>query len=121
MSACGIGILRTYFRLGADHIEIGRAFGATRFPISELGGYGILILTVNLVPSIYIRLYRFGPVELAKLLVSGRDLSEVEAWFALRLPVVVDEGSIVRPNPRYRDAEGLERERLHAGARVRSG
>ena len=109
--ACGVGILRSCFMLGEDYVSIVKPFSSTRLPIMELGGYGALILTVNFVPSTYIRLYRFGPRELAKILVSSRDWREVNAWFGARLPVVIDEGSMLYPKPRYRDADGIERER----------
>ena len=100
----GAGVLRSYFVLGADYIEVVRPFGTKRFAVSELAGYGTLILVVSLVPMFHIRLYRAGPREIGKIPVSFSDRAEVEGWFAQRLPPVDDPGSIVRPKPRFRDA-----------------
>jgi len=100
----GAGVLHTGFVLGPDYIEVRRPYGTRRFAVSELAGYGTLIIVVNLVPMFHVRLYRAGPVEIGKIQVSFADRAEVERWFAQRLPVVDDPGSIVRPKPRFRDA-----------------
>jgi hypothetical protein len=97
------GLLRSGFRLGDDYIEVVRPFGTTRLAVGDLAGFGTLILSVNHVPTLYMRLYRAGPAEIAKLPVAVRDRAEVEAWFAARLPLVVDEGSLLQPRPRYCD------------------
>ena len=62
-----------------------------------------IVIVVNMVPMLHIRLYRAGPVEIAKLPVSFADRAEVERWFAQRLPRVDDPGSILRPQPRFRN------------------
>jgi len=99
----GVGLLRTCFVLGNDYVEIVRPFGTRRFAVAELGGYGVVIHVTNFVPIVYIRLYRNGPVEITRISTGARHHSEVERWFQQRLPVVIDEGSIARPRPRYRD------------------
>lgn len=99
----GVGLLRSHFVLGNDYVEIVRPFGTQRFAVSELGGYGLLIHMSLLVPTVYIRLYRDGPVEITRIATGAKYQAEVERWFRERLPLVVDRGSIARPRPRYRD------------------
>jgi hypothetical protein len=102
----GAGVQRSGFALGADYVEVRRPYGSRRFAITDLAGYGTLIIVVNLVPTFHVRLYRKGPVEIVKIPVSFGDRAEIERWFAQRLPVVDDPGSILRPQPRLRDAGG---------------
>lgn len=105
--------LRSFFVLGPDYVEIVRPFGTKRFTVSELGGFGLLTLVVNLVPLRHVRVYAYGPKEVTRLPLSLGTEAEVERWFRERLPLVVDGGSIALPRPRYFDAAGEERERAH--------
>ena len=98
--AC-VGLLRSGFVLADDYLELVRPLGRTRLGIHELAGYGTMVLSVNHVPTFYVRLYRVGPAEIAKVPVAARDRREVEAWFAVRLPLVVDDGSLMQPRPRF--------------------
>ena len=104
LALLGAGVQRSGFVLGPDYIDVVRPYGTKRFAASELAGFGTVVIVVNLVPMLHIRLYRAGPVEIAKLPVSFADRAEVERWFAQRLPRVDDPGSILRPKPRFRDA-----------------
>ena len=104
LALLGAGVLRSCFVLGADYIDVVRPYGTKRFAVSDLAGFGTVIIVVNMVPLLHFRLYRAGPVEIAKIPVGFADRAEVERWFAQRLPRVDDPGSIMRPKPRFRDA-----------------
>lgn len=103
LALLGAAVQRSYFTLGRDTIDVVRPYGTKRFRVADLAGFGTIVIVVNMVPMLHIRLYRAGPVEIAKLPVSFADRAEVERWFAQRLPRVDDPGSILRPQPRFRN------------------
>lgn len=106
----GVAILRTYFVLADDAIEIVRLWGTRIHRVDELGGYDYFTLVINGVPMRHIRLYRFGLKEAGMLPINKRDRGELETWFAERLPAVIRDGSNALARPRYADEAGLQRD-----------
>jgi hypothetical protein len=106
LALLGVAGLRTYFALDGDTIEFVRPFATRRFHVSELGGFGVLQMTVNGVPLLFFLLYGFGPKQVARIPVNLGQRTEVEQWFLIRLPIVVDDG----PKPQYHDARGRDRD-----------
>jgi hypothetical protein len=101
--ALAAAFLRSYFVLTPDAVEVVRPFGVRRFPVSGLTGYGWMTLVVNLVPMHQVRIYGAGLKMAAAIPVNGGDRGRVDAWFRRRLRLVVDDGSIAIPKPRYAD------------------
>jgi hypothetical protein len=110
LALLGVAGLRTYFALDGDTVEFVRPFETRRFHVSELGGFGLLLMTVNGVPLLFVLLYGFGLKQVARIPVNLGQRTEVEHWFLARLPIVVDEGSAALPKLRYRDASGRDRD-----------
>jgi hypothetical protein len=111
----GAALLRSYFVLtedpaNEDTIKIVRPFGSKVYRLSELGGFGRVTLVVNMVPLFQIRLYSFELKMVGAISLNLGDRAEVDQWFQTRLPLVVDEGSIAFPKPRYADARGTQRD-----------
>jgi hypothetical protein len=113
LALCGIVLARTRFELLDGHIDIVGLLWTTRLDVRALGGYGVLVLTVALVPTTVIRLYDPALRERARLIVSRRDNAEVLAWLSARLREIVDDGTPIRSNARYADP----RNHLRDGAR----
>jgi hypothetical protein len=95
LALVGIAGLRTYFALDGDTIEFVRPFATRRFHVSELGGFGVLQVSVNGAPLLFFLLYGFGPKQVPRIPVNLGQRTEVEQWFLTRLPIVVDDGSRV--------------------------
>jgi hypothetical protein len=105
LALLGVAGLRTCFALDGETIEFVRPF-ATRFHVS----FGVLQMTVNGVPLLFFLLYGFGPKQVARIPVNLGQRTEVEEWFLIRLPIVVDDASAAFPKPRYCDARGRDRD-----------
>ncbi len=112
LALLGAAFLRTYFVLTEDSIQIVRPLGVQTFRTAELGGYGRVTLVVNLVPLYQIRLYGFGLKQVGGIAINGGDRERIDQWFAERLPLVLDDGSIAIPKPRYADDPGRQRDPL---------
>jgi hypothetical protein len=105
LASLGAALLRSYFALNDDSIEIVRPFRTSRFAVTSLAGFGKVQVIVNLVPLLNFRLYGEGLKQVAIFPVNLADEAEVDAWFRRRLPVVIDQGSPAFPKPRYRDPQ----------------
>jgi hypothetical protein len=111
----GVALLRSYYVLTDDTIEIVRPYGTKIFRVAQLGGFNYLTIVINLVPLLTVRLYGFGLKQVGSIAVNLRDRKILDEWFFARLPVVVHDGSAFS-KPRYADDEGKQRDPLLRGS-----
>lgn len=114
VAVCGLMFIAFRLELENDAIVTHGIFRTRRWNVSELAGFGMLILVVNFVPFTYVRLYDDRLRNIARIPIASRHRAEIEAWFSTRLPRVVDAGSPARPRPRFAAEPAQPRSRREA-------
>jgi hypothetical protein len=99
----GIAIQYVRWSIERQTIVFHGLFKNKTFPISELAGFGQVIIVFSLIPFVYADLYDRELKLIARLPVSHKDWPKAEAWLAGRLRYVVNDGSAVLPKLRFAD------------------
>lgn len=99
----GIAIQYVRWSIEGENIISHGLFKNKAIPISELGGFGQIIIIVVAIPFQHVDLYDRQLNLIARLPVSLKDWPKAEAWFAGRLRYVVNDGSHVLPKRRFAD------------------
>jgi hypothetical protein len=108
---CGVALLRSYYVLTDDTIEIVRPYGTKVFRVTELGFNWLTIVINHVVPILTLRLYGFGLKNVGSIAVNLRDRKIMDEWFLARLPLVVhDDKDFSKPH--YADDAGKQRDPL---------
>ncbi|ATY33901.1 hypothetical protein CVN68_19685 [Sphingomonas psychrotolerans] len=99
------GIAMQYVRwsIEGENIVYHRLFKRKSIPISDLAGFGQIIISVMVIPFQHLDLYDHKLNHIARLPVSLKDWPKAEAWFAERLRYVVNDGSHILPKLRFAD------------------
>lgn len=99
----GIAIQYVRWSIERETIVLHRLFKNRTFPISELAGFGQLIIVFSLIPFVYADIYDRELNLIARLPVGHKDWPKAEAWLAGRLRYVVNDGSAALPKLRFAD------------------
>lgn len=99
----GFAIQRFQWTTAGQTISVQHLFGRRSINVRELGGFGKLIITVSVFPLAHIELYDHDLKPVLRLPVTFKDLPAAEAWFADRIPYVINEGSAALPKRRLAD------------------
>ena len=99
----GVAIQHVSWSIEGDTIVYRRLFRTKTISLSELAGFGQIIIVMNLIPSVHLDLFDHDLKHKARLPVSLRDWPKAEAWLAARLRYVVNDGSPILPKYRFAD------------------
>ena len=103
LMVAGMAIQYVRWSIEGDTIIFHRLLRNKTIPVSELAGFGQMIIVFNLIPFIYADIYDRELNLIARLPVSHKDWPKAEAWFAERLRYVVNDGSPALPRYRFAD------------------
>jgi hypothetical protein len=112
LMVAGIGIQNVHWRIEGENFVYRGLFRKKTIPISNLAGFGQMIVSVVLIPFQHVDLYDHQLKHLVRLPVSFKDWPKAEAWLAERLRYVVNDGSHVLPKYRFADTPKPGRQRL---------
>ncbi len=104
LMVAGIAIQYVRWSIEGETITSHRLFKNTVFPVSDLAGFGQIIVIVMVVPLQHVELYDHHMKHIARLPIGFRDWPKAEAWLAQRLRHVVNDGSPISPKLRFADA-----------------
>jgi hypothetical protein len=103
----GIAIQYVRWSIEDENIIYYRLFRNKKIPISELAGFGQIIVIVTTIPFTHVDLFDRELNLIVRLPVSHKDWPKAEAWFAGRLRYVVNDGSPILPKYRFIDTQKI--------------
>jgi hypothetical protein len=103
LMVAGIAIQYVSWSTQGDTISYRRLFKSKTIRVSELAGFGQIIVVTGVIPSVHADLYDHDLKPMARLPVSLKDWPKAEAWLAARLRYVVNDGSPILPKYRFAD------------------
>lgn len=99
----GIAVQYTHWSIEGETVVFRTLFKSRTIPVSDLAGFGQLIIVVSVFPLAHLDLYDRDLNLVARLPVGAKDWPRAEAWFASRLRPVVNDGSAALPKLRFAD------------------
>lgn len=103
----GVAIQYIRWSIEGETIVFDKLFANKVIPISDLAGYGKLIIVMKVFPMAHIELYDRELNRIARLPVGLKNLPRAEAWLADRLRYVINDGSAALPKLRYADTSNI--------------
>jgi hypothetical protein len=103
LMVAGIAIQYVSWSTQGDTISYRRLFKSKTIRVSELAGFGQIIVVTGVIPSVHADLYDHDLKPMTRLPVSLKDWPKAEAWLAARLRYVVNDGSPILPKYRCAD------------------
>ncbi|MER8982402.1 MULTISPECIES: hypothetical protein [unclassified Mesorhizobium] len=103
LMVAGIAVQYARWSIEGENIIYRRLFRNKTIPLSELAGFGQVIVVVVVIPFVHVDLYDRELKLIARLPVSLKDWPEAEARLAARLRYVVNDGSPALPKRRFVD------------------
>jgi hypothetical protein len=103
LMAGGVAVQYRHWRIEGETIVFRHHFKQKTVPVSELAGFGKIIIFVVGAPFTYVDLHSRELKLIARLPVSFTDWPIAEAWLADRLRYVVNDGSPMLPKYRFAD------------------
>jgi uncharacterized membrane protein YidH (DUF202 family) len=103
LMVAGIAIQHARWSIDGENIIRHHLFKQKTIPISELAGFGRIIVVVVVIPLVHVDLYDRELNLVARLPVNHKDWPKAEAWFAEHLRYVVNDGSAALPKRRFAD------------------
>jgi hypothetical protein len=99
----GIAIQYVRWSVEGDIIIYRRLSKTKTIPVSELAGFGKIIIVTVVIPFVHVDLYDHELKHIARLPVSRKDWPRAEAWLAAHFRYVVNDGSHILPKYRFAD------------------
>jgi hypothetical protein len=99
----GAAIQFTRWSIEGETVVFRTLFKRRTIPVSDLAGFGQLIIVASVVPLVHLDLYDSDLKLVVRLPVQAKDWPRAEAWFASRLHPVVNDGSAALPRLRFAD------------------
>jgi len=103
LMVAGVAIQYRHWSIEGETIVFRHLFKRKTIPVSELSGFGKMMIVVVVAPFAHVDLYSRELKLVARLPISFKDWPIAEAWLASRLRYVVNDGSPALPKHRFAD------------------